>query len=174
MSSFRNSGHRRFRLRRASAMLLGVGVYAWATLALGLRASNLTNRGIVTTGPYRWLRHPAYVAKNLSWWIGATPLVVKFASTRSLASGPRDPGHGGLERDLRAAGADRRATPRERSRLPGLPLPGSLALYPGVGLTSGNWIDLTRMMPETGLEPASEISRTSRSRWPVIHRVALA
>jgi protein-S-isoprenylcysteine O-methyltransferase Ste14 len=62
-------------------MLLGVGVYAWATLALGLRASNLTNRGIVTTGPYRWIRHPAYVAKNLSWWIGATPLFLKFACT---------------------------------------------------------------------------------------------
>jgi protein-S-isoprenylcysteine O-methyltransferase Ste14 len=61
------------------AMLLGIAVYAWATLALGLRASNLTNRGIVTTGPYRWLRHPAYVAKNLSWWIGAIPLLIKFA-----------------------------------------------------------------------------------------------
>jgi protein-S-isoprenylcysteine O-methyltransferase Ste14 len=65
----------------AAAMLLGIGVYAWATLALGLRASNLTNRGIVTTGPYRWIRHPAYVAKNLSWWIGATPLFVTFACT---------------------------------------------------------------------------------------------
>jgi protein-S-isoprenylcysteine O-methyltransferase Ste14 len=65
----------------AVAMLLGVGVYAWASLALGLRASNLTNRGIVTTGPYRWMRHPAYVAKNLSWWIGATPLLLTFAWT---------------------------------------------------------------------------------------------
>jgi protein-S-isoprenylcysteine O-methyltransferase Ste14 len=65
----------------AVAMLLGVGVYAWATVAMGLRGSNLTNRGIVTTGPYRWIRHPAYVAKNLSWWIGATPLLLKFAST---------------------------------------------------------------------------------------------
>ena len=70
-----------FQVTAAVAMLLGVGVYAWATLALGLRASNLTNRGIVTTGPYRWIRHPAYVAKNLSWWIGATPLFLKFACT---------------------------------------------------------------------------------------------
>jgi protein-S-isoprenylcysteine O-methyltransferase Ste14 len=71
----------KFQVAAAVAMLLGVGVYAWATLALGLRASNLTNRGIVTTGPYRWTRHPAYVAKNLSWWIGATPLFFKFACT---------------------------------------------------------------------------------------------
>ena len=70
-----------FQVAAAVAMLLGVAVYAWATLALGLRASNLTNRGIVTTGPYRWIRHPAYVAKNLSWWIGATPLFLKFACT---------------------------------------------------------------------------------------------
>ncbi len=70
-----------FQVGAGVAMLLGVGVYAWATLALGLRASNLTNRGIVTTGPYRWMRHPAYVAKNLSWWIGATPLLLKFAWT---------------------------------------------------------------------------------------------
>ena len=70
-----------FQVAAAVAMLLGVGVYAWATLALGLRASNLTNRGIVTTGPYRWMRHPAYVAKNVSWWIGATPLLLTFAWT---------------------------------------------------------------------------------------------
>ncbi len=70
-----------FQVSAAIAMLLGVGVYAWATVALGLRASNLTNRGIVTTGPYRWIRHPAYIAKNFSWWIGAAPLLCKFAST---------------------------------------------------------------------------------------------
>lgn len=68
-----------FQLAVAVAMLFCVGVYAWATIALGLRASNLTNRGIVTTGPYRWLRHPAYVAKNVSWWIGASPLLIRFA-----------------------------------------------------------------------------------------------
>ncbi len=68
-------------LTAAVAMLLGVGVYTWASLALGLRASNLTNRGIVTTGPYRWMRHPAYVAKNISWWIGATPLLLTLAFT---------------------------------------------------------------------------------------------
>ena len=27
------------------------------------------------------MRHPAYVAKNVSWWIGATPLLLKLAST---------------------------------------------------------------------------------------------
>lgn len=45
------------------------GIYAWATFALGARSSNLTNRGIVTWGPYRFVRHPAYFAKVLLWTI---------------------------------------------------------------------------------------------------------
>ncbi|MBV8031524.1 MAG: DUF1295 domain-containing protein [Betaproteobacteria bacterium] len=57
------------------AGLVAMAVYAWASLALGARASNLTNRGIVASGPYAWVRHPAYTAKNLAWWIGAMPAV---------------------------------------------------------------------------------------------------
>jgi len=44
-------------------------IYVWATTAFGLRFSNLTNRGILTQGPYRHVRHPAYISKNLSWWL---------------------------------------------------------------------------------------------------------
>lgn len=50
-------------------------IYASASVALGWKASNLTHRGIVTRGPYRWVRHPAYTAKNLSWWVGALPVI---------------------------------------------------------------------------------------------------
>jgi protein-S-isoprenylcysteine O-methyltransferase Ste14 len=85
LPQFRSPG---FQHTAVVAMLLGVGVYTWASLALGLRASNLTNRGIVTTGPYRWMRHPAYVAKNVSWWIGATPLLLKLASTNPWGAVP--------------------------------------------------------------------------------------
>ena len=49
--------------------------YAWASVALNLKASNLTNRGIVTFGPYGWVRHPAYAAKNLAWWVGSVPIL---------------------------------------------------------------------------------------------------
>ena len=48
-------------------------MYAWSTLAFGPRFSNLTNRGIVTHGPYAWTRHPAYLSKNLSWWLATLP-----------------------------------------------------------------------------------------------------
>jgi hypothetical protein len=49
--------------------------YALSTVAFGLRFSNLTHRGIITSGPYRFTKHPAYLAKNLSWWLISVPFV---------------------------------------------------------------------------------------------------
>lgn len=57
------------------ALLLLMAIYASASVALGLKASNLTHRGIVARGPYAVVRHPAYVCKNLAWWIGSIPLI---------------------------------------------------------------------------------------------------
>jgi len=51
------------------------GVYAWATVAFGLRFSNLTHRGILTHGPYRWTKHPAYLSKNAYWWFALMPFL---------------------------------------------------------------------------------------------------
>jgi hypothetical protein len=51
------------------------GIYVWASLALGTKASNLTNRGIVKKGPYSFVRHPAYISKNLAWWISMIPVI---------------------------------------------------------------------------------------------------
>jgi len=58
------------------ALLVGLtAIYAWATVAFGLRFSNLTYRGVVTHGPYAWTRHPAYVSKNLFWWLSTLPFL---------------------------------------------------------------------------------------------------
>ncbi len=57
------------------------GVYAWATMAFGIRFSNLTHRGVLTHGPYRFTRHPAYVSKNLFWWLSTLPFFVTNGST---------------------------------------------------------------------------------------------
>lgn len=65
-------------------ILLLTGVYAWATVSFGLRFSNLTHRGIVTNGPYRWVRHPAYLAKNLSWWLISMPFMVAGNPSHNL------------------------------------------------------------------------------------------
>ena len=51
-------------------------IYAWATVAFGIRFSNLTYRGVLTNGPYRFTRHPAYLSKNLFWWCSVMPFLV--------------------------------------------------------------------------------------------------
>jgi protein-S-isoprenylcysteine O-methyltransferase Ste14 len=48
-------------------------IYATATVAFGFKFSNLTNRGIVSRGPYRFIRHPAYVCKCCAWWLEHIP-----------------------------------------------------------------------------------------------------
>jgi len=58
------------------AILLAMGIYAWASCALFLKASNLTHRGVVMRGPYRWVRHPAYASKNVAWWLGSLPALM--------------------------------------------------------------------------------------------------
>jgi protein-S-isoprenylcysteine O-methyltransferase Ste14 len=57
------------------AILFLVMVYVWSTISFGARFSNLTHRGIITSGPYRWLRHPAYLSKNISWWMISVPFL---------------------------------------------------------------------------------------------------
>ncbi|OCC25105.1 protein-S-isoprenylcysteine methyltransferase [Croceicoccus estronivorus] len=56
------------------------GIYAWATVAFGIRFSNLTYRGILTNGPYRFTRHPAYLSKNIFWWMATLPFFVTSGS----------------------------------------------------------------------------------------------
>jgi len=59
-----------------AALVLLTAIYAWATVAFGLRFSNLTNRGILTHGPYAFARHPAYLSKNAFWWLSTLPFLV--------------------------------------------------------------------------------------------------
>jgi protein-S-isoprenylcysteine O-methyltransferase Ste14 len=56
------------------------GAYAWATVVFGVRFSNLTYRGVITNGPYRFTRHPAYLSKNLFWWCVHLPFLVTGGS----------------------------------------------------------------------------------------------
>jgi protein-S-isoprenylcysteine O-methyltransferase Ste14 len=59
-----------------AALVILTAIYAWATIAFGLRFSNLTDRGILTHGPYAFTKHPAYLSKNLFWWIAGLPFLV--------------------------------------------------------------------------------------------------
>lgn len=55
----------------AGAITVLWAIYVWATIALGFKSSNLTNRGIVDRGPYRFTRHPAYAAKVSLWMLSS-------------------------------------------------------------------------------------------------------
>jgi len=56
-------------------------IYTLATIFFGLRFSNLTHRGIITKGPYAFVRHPAYAAKNIAWWLAMMPAAIYLANT---------------------------------------------------------------------------------------------
>jgi len=59
-----------------AVLVILTAIYAWATVAFGLRFSNLTHRGILTNGPYAFTKHPAYLAKNTYWWLATLPFFV--------------------------------------------------------------------------------------------------
>jgi protein-S-isoprenylcysteine O-methyltransferase Ste14 len=60
----------------AICSVLSFTVYTSATVMFGLRFSNLTHRGVITTGPYALIRHPAYASKNFSWWCVMLPYAI--------------------------------------------------------------------------------------------------
>ncbi len=58
-----------------SLILLFMFIHMWCDACFGLRFSNLTNRGIITNGCYRFCKHPAYIIKNLRWWMVSVPFI---------------------------------------------------------------------------------------------------
>jgi hypothetical protein len=65
-------------------ILASLLIYVWATVAFGGRFSNLTHRGIITNGPYRYTKHPAYVSKNISWWLISMPFMISASVPQSI------------------------------------------------------------------------------------------
>lgn len=58
-----------------STVLALLAVYTWGCMSFGFRFSNLTHRGIITHGPFRYTKHPAYLCKNISWWLTDIPFL---------------------------------------------------------------------------------------------------
>lgn len=57
-------------------ILITFAIYSRASVALWLKASNLTNRWIISRWPYKYIRHPAYATKNLARLIWALPIII--------------------------------------------------------------------------------------------------
>lgn len=69
-----------------SAILVLACIYVSATVVFGLRFSNLTHRGIITAGAFRWTKHPAYLSKNISWWMISVPFIAGAGWLQALQS----------------------------------------------------------------------------------------
>lgn len=56
-------------------------IYWLATFEFGMTFSNLSWRRLIDTGVYRYTKHPAYIAKNIYWWLYTLPFMgIAFAS----------------------------------------------------------------------------------------------
>jgi len=64
-----------FQAAWGSVIILLLSIYAWGTVGFGCRFSNLTHRGILTSGAYRFTKHPQYITKNISWWLILVPSI---------------------------------------------------------------------------------------------------
>ena len=69
------AGHPTLLMINGIILVFLTAIYAWATIAFGLRFSNLTDRGILTHGPYAFTKHPAYLSKNAFWWLATLPFL---------------------------------------------------------------------------------------------------
>src|SRR5262245_60519961 len=71
----------------ASTQVAAAALMVWARLTMGRRSfhatANPTDGGLVTTGPYRYIRHPIYTSACLFCWTAA----LSHASPSSLVLG---------------------------------------------------------------------------------------
>lgn len=57
----------------AVLLLLTLACVVLADISLGSRYANLSHRGVVTGGLFRFTKHPAYIAQNLFWMLTILP-----------------------------------------------------------------------------------------------------
>ena len=61
-------------------------LHVWSKAIYGLRWSNLTNRGIITNGPYRYTKHPDYISKSVFFWLTAAPFLTAMDASGAVTS----------------------------------------------------------------------------------------
>ncbi|MEM6887106.1 MAG: isoprenylcysteine carboxylmethyltransferase family protein [Pseudomonadota bacterium] len=59
-------------------------VWIWATAIFGLRWSNLTHRGVISNGPYRYTKHPDYMSKSIFFWLTAAPFATAVSTWQAV------------------------------------------------------------------------------------------
>lgn len=67
------AGHEMLMVVWGSVIIVLLCLHMWCDACFGVRFSNLTNRGIITNGPFYFCKHPAYIIKSLRWWMVSVP-----------------------------------------------------------------------------------------------------
>ena len=65
---------------------LAYGTYTLCTVTMGIRVSNLCYRGLITSGPYRYSKHPQYIAKWCAWLLMLVPFISPVGPFTALRS----------------------------------------------------------------------------------------
>ncbi len=65
-------------------IILSEIVHLWGEAMLGIRASNLSHRGVITNGCFRHMRHPIYFSKCVGWFLIACPFAMGENGLHSL------------------------------------------------------------------------------------------
>ncbi len=69
-----------------SLLLILHSLYLVASLNFGIRYSNLSHRGIITDGLFALTKHPAYLFKNVVWWMIALPFITNGTAGSAIAN----------------------------------------------------------------------------------------
>ena len=70
----------------AAAIIFFALIHLWGEAAVGIRAANISSRGIITTGLFRYTRHPIYVSKGFQWAFIYFPFLNVLGILNSLQS----------------------------------------------------------------------------------------
>ena len=62
-------------------------MHLWGEAILGIRAANMSSRGIITTGPFSFTRHPIYVSKCFQWGFLYFPVLNAIGFLDAIQSG---------------------------------------------------------------------------------------
>ncbi len=79
-------GHHTAYVVYGSTLLFLHFLYLAASLNFGIRYSNLSHRGILTDGLFRLTKHPAYLFKNIVWWMIGLPFITNQGSGVAIAN----------------------------------------------------------------------------------------
>ncbi len=71
----------------AAGIIFFALIHLWGEAAVGIRAANLSQRGLITTGLFRFTRHPIYVSKGFQWAFIYVPFLNVFGILSAVQSG---------------------------------------------------------------------------------------